>query len=261
MAEARMHVVSSGETLQSIARQEHVSVADIARFNDLQGRVDGPLAAGRILVLDEESATALTVAALPPASTPPLDESANPLLQPSPADTVTQTPHQLSDFWRASSPALRGPASPVRRFAGRILTRASRLALRLTRSAMRFIGTPYVFGGTGIYGFDCSGYVQHVFALLGIHLPRTADSQYYAGRSTGGRILAGDLVFFQTYEAGPSHVGIYLGKGRFVHASSSHGVEVSNLREGYWAARYIGAKRYVTPSRTSALVKTAIAIN
>ena len=111
---------------------------------------------------------------------------------------------------------------------------------------MRFIGTPYSFGGTGAGGFDCSGYVQHVFAMLGYHIPRTADAQFDAGmRVTGKTIAPGDLVFFQTYASGPSHVGIYLGNDRFVHASSSHGVTVSSLHESYWSARYLGAKRLI----------------
>jgi cell wall-associated NlpC family hydrolase len=129
------------------------------------------------------------------------------------------------------------------RFAGRVLRRASTIARTLTRDALRFLGAPYVFGGTSGYGFDCSGYVQHVFGMMGISIPRTADAQYYAGNRINGRPLAGDLVFFQTYEAGPSHVGIYLGGGRFVHASSSRGVMISSLGESYWSARYIGAKR------------------
>ncbi len=133
-------------------------------------------------------------------------------------------------------------ADVIHRFASGIISRTSSLAISLTRSAMRFIGTPYVFGGTSPTGFDCSGYTQHVFAMLGISLPRTADAQYYAGRPTKGGIAAGDLVFFQTYLPGPSHVGIYLGGGRFIH-SSSHGVRISALRESYWAARYLGAKR------------------
>ena len=132
----------------------------------------------------------------------------------------------------------------IHRFARGIISRTSSLAASLTRNAMRFIGTPYVFGGTSSSGFDCSGYTQHVFAMLGIALPRTADAQFYAGRPTRGGITAGDLVFFQTYLPGPSHVGIYIGGGRFIH-SSSHGVRISALSESYWASRYLGAKRVV----------------
>jgi cell wall-associated NlpC family hydrolase len=132
----------------------------------------------------------------------------------------------------------------IDRFTGGILLRTSKIAQQLTRSALRFLGVPYVFGGTSTAGFDCSGFVQHVFAMLGINLPRTADAQYDAGRPVVGGPRAGDLVFFDTY-GGVSHVGIYLGHGKFVHASSSHGVEVSHLSESYWASRYVGAKRLI----------------
>jgi peptidoglycan DL-endopeptidase CwlO len=140
--------------------------------------------------------------------------------------------------------------SPVRhhggidKFAGSILARTSKIAQRLTSSALHFLGVPYVWGGTTAAGFDCSGFVQHVFAMLGILLPRTADAQYDAGRPALGGPRAGDLVFFDTY-GGVSHVGIYLGHGEFVHASSSRGVMVSHLSDSYWAARYVGAKRLI----------------
>lgn len=134
----------------------------------------------------------------------------------------------------------------VSRFADGILHRSAALAMTLTRNAMRFLGVPYVFGGTSASGFDCSGYVQHVFAMLGYHIPRTADAQYSAGKKVTGKTIApGDLVFFQTYASGPSHVGIYLGNDRFVHASSSRGVTISSLHESYWSARYLGAKRLI----------------
>ena len=134
----------------------------------------------------------------------------------------------------------------VRRFADGIVHRTGALAVNLTRNAMKFLGVPYVFGGTSSSGFDCSGYVQHVFAMLGKSLPRTADAQYTIGKRVAGAAMsAGDLVFFQTYAEGASHVGIYLGNDRFVHASSSHGVTVSSLHDHYWSARYLGAKRII----------------
>lgn len=137
----------------------------------------------------------------------------------------------------------------VWKFTTRVLARTSRLATELTHNALRFLGTPYVFGGTSRYGFDCSGYTQHVFAMMGISIPRMADAQFYAGSRTKGGVRPGDLVFFQTYEPGPSHVGIYLGHGTFAHASSSHGVMVSHLSDPYWSSRYLGAKRLLASSR------------
>jgi len=139
--------------------------------------------------------------------------------------------------------AARSRDSHVMKFTNGLIARTSRLASELTHNALRFLGTPYVFGGTSRYGFDCSGYTQHVFAMMGVSIPRTADAQFYAGSRTRGGMRAGDLVFFQTYEPGPSHVGIYLGGGKFAHASSSHGVMVSQLSDPYWASRYLGAKR------------------
>jgi cell wall-associated NlpC family hydrolase len=156
-----------------------------------------------------------------------------------PAGTVATTSRHA-----AGSPLQQAAVDTIHRFARGIISRTSSLAMSLTRNAMRFIGTPYVFGGTSSSGFDCSGYTQHVFAMLGINLPRTADAQFYAGHPAKGGLVVGDLVFFQTYLPGPSHVGIYIGGGRFIH-SSSRGVGISALSESYWAARYLGAKRMV----------------
>ena len=120
----------------------------------------------------------------------------------------------------------------------------SSAARSIIGNALQYIGVPYVFGGTSPYGFDCSGFTKYVFASAGLSLPRAADGQFYAGtRVSMNNLRAGDLVFFETYEPGPSHVGIYMGDGEFIHAGSSTGVTVSGLYDRYWGERYIGACR------------------
>ena len=120
------------------------------------------------------------------------------------------------------------------------------LARRIVQSSMQYIGVPYVFGGNTPSGFDCSGYVRYVFAQAGIYLPRMADEQYYSTTPISTTELrAGDLVFFTTYTYGPSHVGIYLGDGQFIHASSSRGVTITSLSGSYWTSAYIGARRAI----------------
>ncbi len=117
---------------------------------------------------------------------------------------------------------------------------------RIITKAHEYMGVPYIFGGTTPHGFDCSGYVQYVFARLDIKLPRTADVQFQVGTPVSTtELIPGDLVFFETYTAGASHVGIYVGEGNFIHASSSRGVTISSLSQAYYSSHYIGARRIV----------------
>ena len=115
---------------------------------------------------------------------------------------------------------------------------------RLIQTSFQYIGVPYWFGGNTPRGFDCSGFTRYVFANIGINLPRMADGQFAIGRPVSTeRLQSGDLVFFETYEPGPSHVGIYIGNGQFISATSSRGVAVADLFGHYWGERYLGARR------------------
>lgn len=118
---------------------------------------------------------------------------------------------------------------------------------KLILFAKKFINIPYRFGGTSIFGIDCSGYVQKVYSMIGINLPRSAREQFHEGQPVDtGELSIGDLVFFRTYARFPSHVGIYLGDNLFIHASSrGKKVTIDSLTEPFYIKRFIGAKRVI----------------
>lgn len=118
-------------------------------------------------------------------------------------------------------------------------------ASEIITEAKRHIGTPYVWGGTTTKGFDCSGYTQYVMKRCGITIPRTTTEQYKIGTFVSkSNLQPGDLVFLQnTYREGISHVGIYIGDGKMIHASSSKGVVISDLSSSYYVEHYYGARR------------------
>ncbi len=112
--------------------------------------------------------------------------------------------------------------------------------------ARELLGQPVVWGGASpSQGFDCSGLVQYVYRQAGINLPRTADLQFLVGRTVSPSSLQpGDLVYFTTYEPGASHVGIYIGRDKFIHTSFSQGiVAIGDMNDSYFVQRYYGAKR------------------
>jgi cell wall-associated NlpC family hydrolase len=122
--------------------------------------------------------------------------------------------------------------------------RASDLVL----SAMNFLGVPYRRGGTTEDGFDCSGFTRHIFEMsVGLVLPRRAAEQAKAPGLQPVRkdeLKPGDLVFFNTLRHAFSHVGIYVGEGKFIHSPRAGGeVRVEDMRAAYWAKRFNGARR------------------
>ncbi len=123
----------------------------------------------------------------------------------------------------------------------------SSLSNRILSEAVYFLNTPYKYGGNSEKGIDCSAFTQKVFLnSIELKIPRTAREQFLLGEkiSKDEELDFGDLVFFKTKRRStPSHVGIYIGDNKFMHASRKKGVMVSSLEEKYWVPRFLGARR------------------
>ena len=116
----------------------------------------------------------------------------------------------------------------------------------IVKTAQKYLGVRYRFGGTTPEGFDCSGYSSYVYKIHGMQLPHSAQQQYAKGRRIGIRkARPGDLVFFRISGWKISHVGIYLGDYRFIHAPSrGKTVCYDDVRKDYWRKRYAGTVSY-----------------
>jgi cell wall-associated NlpC family hydrolase len=130
---------------------------------------------------------------------------------------------------------------------GSVSAPAAAITQRVINLARTMLNVPYRFGGSTLRGIDCSAYVQRVFGLMDVRLPRTAREQFSVGARIGRDDLqVGDLVFFRTYASFPSHVGIYLGENLFIHASSMvRKVSIDSLDLPYYRKRFLGARRLI----------------
>jgi peptidoglycan DL-endopeptidase LytE len=122
----------------------------------------------------------------------------------------------------------------------------------LVKVSASFAGAPYRFGGDTVRGIDCSAFVRKMYEIFEVQLPRCAREQFYAGPKVDKNdLVTGDLVFFKTirFAKYPSHVGIYVGDGKFIHTSSfmKRGVRVDHLADAYFARTYAGAVRVKAP--------------
>jgi peptidoglycan DL-endopeptidase LytE len=119
----------------------------------------------------------------------------------------------------------------------------------LVKVAKSFMGAPYKLGGESVKGLDCSAFVKKIYDIFDVQLPRCAREQYRVGNKINrDGLVVGDLVFFKTrrYAKYPTHVGIYIGDGNFIHSSSGYGkigVKIDSLASDYYTRTYVGATR------------------
>ncbi len=213
------HVVKKGETLGKIAQRYHLSVEDLEAVNALK---DKRLKPGQTLYLQ-----------VPPESGQEEEAGIGGENQENQREASAKVPSGFpSENDRLSQ---------------------ERDRQLLAKVAKAFLGLKYRRGGTNINGMDCSGFVQKIFKIFDVDLPRTTREQFRVGTAVAREALAiGDLVFFKRGKARrPGHVGIYIGNGEFIHTSlRKERVEVDSLEKRYFEARFIGGKRIgLSPTR------------
>ncbi|HEY5512742.1 MAG TPA: NlpC/P60 family protein [Geomonas sp.] len=220
-----VYKVKKSETLSRVAQKTGVSVSELKRLNRLSS---SRVKSGKVLVLRES---------------PPVEEQRPKVarkLQLRHGDLFSEKDYEQS----LQELAEMEPEHQVD------LRKNTELKVdgikELKKSAYGFLGTRYRFGGSSrSSGIDCSSFVQKVFRELEVSLPRTAREQFEVGNSVApGDLQKGDLIFFSTYASYASHVGIYLGNNKMIHASSrDRRVVISPMNTSYYRSRYLGAKR------------------
>jgi len=220
----RTHTVGRGETLARIASRYGIAADEIALLNRLDGK---KINAGQRLQIEPCDPYAAAGSAPPPLGGP---ESAG---------------LEVGGFGTAIAES--ATQSALGENNRDVSASTAAMAQRVINLARTMLNVPYRFGGSTLRGIDCSAYVQRVFGLMDVRIPRTAREQYAVGARIGrDDIRIGDLIFFRTYASFPSHVGIYLGENLFIHASSMvRKVAIDSMDMPYYRKRFIGARRLV----------------
>jgi peptidoglycan DL-endopeptidase LytE len=213
----RYHKVQSGETLASIAKKHGISTNELRAINDLRKKKIRP---GQNLIVG---------------NTYDSDDSPG---------TKSRKIMRID---------ISGKIDQVKALSGSPELSAMSVNERLLLFAQKLLDIPYKFGANGVFGLDCSSYVQQVYGLIDMQLPRSAREQFKVGEKISkDELRSGDLIFFRTYARFPSHVGIYIGDNLFIHASSlSKKVRIDSLDQPFYVKRFIGAKRLLPDPVTS----------
>lgn len=232
------YVVKRGDSLYSIAKKFHLSVEEIQEANDLD---DTKIRAGQ----------RLAIPGIDPGATAAEKKKGKKL---KPGQII-----YLQPPLKAKQEEIEGDGKEKREEKKEVSDEVAKVVVKrneflaeekdqqlLVRVAKAFLGLKYSRGGTNINGMDCSAFVQKVFRIFDIDLPRTTREQFLVGYTVAREALRiGDLVFFKRGQARrPGHVGIYIGNGQFIHTSlRKQRVEVNSFENRYFSTRFIGAKR------------------
>lgn len=218
------HRVRAKDSWSQLARYSHRTIGELLALNQRQS--NPTLLPGQIVQL-------------PSGSRPPSPGRLYELRRGDTLWALAQRFQTTVENLQALNPGLH----PTQLVPGRVIRLNGAMPHRqLATLAERYLGAPYVWGGSGPTGFDCSGFVRYVLGLVDVSVPHSSFGQFRLGFAVAQDALEpGDLVFFATDGPGPSHSGIYVGQALFVSATDQ-GVRLSHLDSPYWSKYYVGAR-------------------
>jgi LysM repeat protein len=263
------HKVKSGDNLYTVAKKYHVSVDQLKNLNNLSST---KLKLGQVLVIKKERETvaAPSVNRVPDANLTAVENDGEFIeYRPKKGDTIDKIASKFNidkeDILESNN--ISGKKLPKVILIPKIIEvddseelvelsnkplkpwRSNDEKYMLVKVAKGFMGAPYKYGGETVRGLDCSAFVKKIYDIFDVQLPRSAREQFLVGyKITKDELAVGDLVFFKTkrYVKYPTHVGIYIGDGNFIHSSSNRskiGVKVDALSSDFYSKSFVGATR------------------
>ncbi|MEK3952729.1 C40 family peptidase [Psychrobacillus sp. FSL K6-1464] len=220
-----LYEVKKGDTLSKIAKLNKVTINDLRSWNKL---TKDSVYIKQKLVVKKPAITTKTPAKV--VTTKPVV-----VTNTSKQETVV-TPVQVKDAQLITAPFQEQEKS--------LSAKGQAMYPLIVDFAIRLEGIPYVYGGYTMSGFDCSGFIYFLHTQAGLDITRQSSESYFAQTSVVSIPVVGDLVFFQnTYKQGISHMGIYIGDNKFIHAGSKS-VEVTSLDSSYWKEHFVSFNRF-----------------